>query len=294
MVSNLQFSYTAYQGKDCQKAKREEPVGRQTIAILACLITVGCGSSGGFDPGTPGGGCNTTPVAGQIQNGEKVISRDGRTTLTAAGLLSPITVSIVLDCQPIDFQIGSAYIITFPPANGTVTMTISYADINLGSISVADLRVGEYDVGSDSWNSNGNERLDPVNKIFTLDNPESDTRYAIFVVGGGGGGGDTTPPSTPTVTSVAAGQSSMTIIWTAATDNVGGTGVTSYLIYRRPGLSLGSTDVISTQPSTTLTFTDTGIVGGLEHRTLYCYSVAAQDGNLNRSSASAEQCRQFP
>jgi hypothetical protein len=85
----------------------------------------------------------------------------------------------------------------------------------------------------------------------------------------------------------------MTVTWTAATDNPGGSGVLSYLIYRNPGKN-GGTEVISTQAATTLSYTDTGSSAALVHGTTYCYSVAAQDASLNRSAPSAELCRRFP
>ncbi|NUR61496.1 MAG: glycoside hydrolase [Catenulispora sp.] len=88
----------------------------------------------------------------------------------------------------------------------------------------------------------------------------------------GGGGGDTTPPSTPTGVKVASTtSSSVSLTWTASTDNVG---VTGYDIYR--GSTLAGT-------SATTSFTDTGLAAS----TQYTYTVKAHDAAGNASAASA-------
>ncbi|MFC5908792.1 glycoside hydrolase family 6 protein [Streptacidiphilus monticola] len=87
------------------------------------------------------------------------------------------------------------------------------------------------------------------------------------------GGGDTTPPSTPTgLTVTGTTSSSVSLSWTASTDNVG---VTAYNVYR------GSTKVGTVTSGTT--FTDTG----LSASTAYSYTVTAQDAAGNVSAASA-------
>ncbi|WP_419998894.1 glycoside hydrolase family 6 protein [Streptomyces boninensis] len=89
---------------------------------------------------------------------------------------------------------------------------------------------------------------------------------------GGGGGNDTTAPSRPTgLTVTGKTSSSVSLSWTAATDNVG---VAGYDIFR------GSTQVGS---STTTSFTDTG----LNASTAYSYTVRARDAAGNVSAASA-------
>ena len=89
---------------------------------------------------------------------------------------------------------------------------------------------------------------------------------------GGGGGGDTTPPSTPSgVTVSSTTSSSVSLSWTASTDDVG---VTGYRVYR------GSTLVGS--PSST-SFTDTGLAAS----TTYSYTVKAVDAAGNVSAASS-------
>ncbi|CAI6084088.1 fibronectin type III domain-containing protein [Cohnella sp. JJ-181] len=89
-----------------------------------------------------------------------------------------------------------------------------------------------------------------------------------------GGSGDTTAPTAPSnVASPSKTASSVTLTWTASTDNVG---VTAYEVYR------GST-LAGTTNGTTTTFTDTG----LSANTAFTYTVVAKDGAGNASSASA-------
>ncbi|GAA1360470.1 fibronectin type III domain-containing protein [Catellatospora chokoriensis] len=86
---------------------------------------------------------------------------------------------------------------------------------------------------------------------------------------GTGGGGDTTAPSVPTgLTSTGQTSSSVSLSWSASTDNVG---VTGYEVFR------GSTLVGS--PAGT-SFTDTGLTAS----TSYSYTVRARDAAGNRSA----------
>jgi chitodextrinase len=83
--------------------------------------------------------------------------------------------------------------------------------------------------------------------------------------------GDTTPPSTPTgLTTSAVGQTSITLSWTASSDNVG---VSGYRLY------LGSSQV-GTSPSTSYLFS------GLACGTSYTLGVAAVDGAGNVSGTA--------
>jgi chitodextrinase/lysophospholipase L1-like esterase len=85
-----------------------------------------------------------------------------------------------------------------------------------------------------------------------------------------------TTPGTPTVINV--GASSITISWTASTDNVG---VTGYEIHRAPGTSGGTFTPVGT--SGTTSFSDVG----LPSSTTFRYQVRARDvaGNLSTFSA---------
>ena len=87
---------------------------------------------------------------------------------------------------------------------------------------------------------------------------------------------DATPPTVPTsVTATAASSSSITISWSASTDNIG---VAGYKILRA-GSQVGSV----TTP--TVTYTDTG----LSPSTLYSYTVEAYDaaGNISQASTAS-------
>jgi endoglucanase len=89
-----------------------------------------------------------------------------------------------------------------------------------------------------------------------------------------GDGGDTTPPTAPGgLTVTGSTNTTVSLSWNAATDNVG---VTGYDVYR------GSTKVNAT-PLTTRTYTDTGLTAG----TTYTYTVRARDAAGNQSPASA-------
>ncbi|MFD6422030.1 cellulose binding domain-containing protein, partial [Streptomyces sp. NPDC060198] len=86
------------------------------------------------------------------------------------------------------------------------------------------------------------------------------------------GGTDTTAPTAPTgLTSTAKTSSSVSLSWTASTDNVA---VTGYDIFRA-GVKVGS--------STTTSYTDTGLTAS----TAYSYTVKAKDAAGNISSASS-------
>lgn len=92
----------------------------------------------------------------------------------------------------------------------------------------------------------------------------------------GGASGDTqapTTPGTPTASAVAA--TSVTLTWTAATDNVG---VTAYDIVRVSG---------STETTVAASVTNTATVTGLTAGTAYSFAVYARDAAGNRSSRSA-------
>jgi chitodextrinase len=81
--------------------------------------------------------------------------------------------------------------------------------------------------------------------------------------------GDCTPPSTPTLSSPSHTSTSVTLSWTAATDNVG---VTGYDVYR------GGTKIATV---TTTGYTDSGLSPGA-----YSYTVVARDAAGNTSPAS--------
>jgi chitodextrinase len=91
----------------------------------------------------------------------------------------------------------------------------------------------------------------------------------------GGGGGDTTPPTSPTnLTASAPSSSSISVTWTAATDNVA---VTGYIVERCQGAGCSNFTQVGTP--TASPFVDSG----LTPNTFYNYHVRATDaaGNLS-------------
>ncbi|MFE1292927.1 carbohydrate binding domain-containing protein [Streptomyces sp. NPDC058751] len=99
------------------------------------------------------------------------------------------------------------------------------------------------------------------------------TYYAddISLDGPGGGGGDTQAPTAPTnLTSTGKTSSSVSLSWSASSDNVG---VTGYDVYS------GSNKVLSVSGTS-------GTVGGLSASTAYSFTVRARDAAGNTSGAS--------
>jgi endo-1,4-beta-xylanase len=91
-------------------------------------------------------------------------------------------------------------------------------------------------------------------------------------------GNDTQPPSVPAgLTSTATTSSSVTLAWTASTDNVG---VTGYQVLRAPGASGGTFTQVGTPSSNSFVNT------GLPANTTYRYQVRAVDAAGNASAVS--------
>jgi endoglucanase len=127
-----------------------------------------------------------------------------------------------------------------------------------------------------SWNPDSGDTGGILNGDWTTVDTVKDGYLASIKApafsGGGGGGGDTTPPTVPANVAVTSTTSStVSLSWTASTDN---TAVTGYSVYR------GST-LAGTTAGTT--FTDTG----LSPSTQYAYTVKAFDAAGNTSAASA-------
>lgn len=89
------------------------------------------------------------------------------------------------------------------------------------------------------------------------------------------GGGDTTPPTVPSnVTATAVSSTSISVSWTASTDNVG---VAGYDVY-------DGTNKVGTTTGTTLS------ENSLAASTKYCYTVDAFDAAGNNSGSSTSAC----
>jgi endoglucanase len=123
-----------------------------------------------------------------------------------------------------------------------------------------------------SWNPNSGDTGGILNDDWTTVNTTKDAYLnPIKFAFSGGGGGDTTAPSAPTnLSSPSHTSSSVSLTWSASTDNVG---VTGYQVFR------GSTQVGT---ATTTSFTDTGLAAS----TAYSYTVKAVDAAANVSAAS--------
>ncbi|WP_306610744.1 glycoside hydrolase family 6 protein [Streptomyces lunaelactis] len=90
-----------------------------------------------------------------------------------------------------------------------------------------------------------------------------------------GGGSDTTAPSVPGgLNTTGKTTSSVTLSWTASSDNTGGSGIAGYQVFRN-GVQVAT--------PTGTTYTDTGLSAG----TTYTYTVKARDVAGNISAASA-------
>ncbi len=112
---------------------------------------------------------------------------------------------------------------------------------------------------------------------LALASRESANPPQLVVTSSGGGGGDVTPPSVPTgVNGAPVGSSEVDLSWSASTDNVGGSGVAGYNVYRD-----GSKVNVGLVSSTN--YADTG----LSPSTQYGYTVSAVDNQGNESARSS-------
>lgn len=120
------------------------------------------------------------------------------------------------------------------------------------------------------WQFNG--KFVSLDHQVPLGGPDSTTGISLAERYSGGGPGDTTAPTVPTGLTVGGTTaSSVSLSWTAATDNVA---VTTYQVFRG-GAIVGTTSTPS--------FTDSGLAAN----TAYTYTVRARDGAGNVSAASA-------
>lgn len=119
--------------------------------------------------------------------------------------------------------------------------------------------------------------LPAVRSLLVYD-PSTNPPFSWVPAGSlGGAAGDTTPPSAPgTVTAAAAGNTSVTVSWTAATDNVG---VAGYQLLNQAGTQIGS-DL----PSTARAATVENLAAGS-----YVFGVRAFDGANPRNLGPVKQ-----
>jgi len=118
----------------------------------------------------------------------------------------------------------------------------------------------------------GNSYTYTVKAYDAAGNLSAASNSATATISGGGGGLDTTAPTTPTgLRIVSRTSTSVTVAWTASTDNVGVTGYGAY----RGGVRVGD--------ATTLTYTFTGLVCG----GWYTLAIDAVDAAGNRSAKAS-------
>ncbi|MWC27157.1 carbohydrate binding domain-containing protein [Paenibacillus sp. MMS18-CY102] len=131
--------------------------------------------------------------------------------------------------------------------------------------------------GSGAWDNYNNQS--GQNYTFTAGIHQVKNGQIIANAGSPCAPAETVAPSVPAglqVTAVTA--SSVSISWTASTDNAGGSGMASYSIYRNGTL------VKADQAAATTSYTDTGLAAS----TAYSYTVTAKDvaGNVSAQSAA--------
>lgn len=203
----------------------------------------------------------------------------GNLTVSVPSFTRDIAVKIECEgCDAPDTTPPTAPTNLASPSKTDTTVTLTW------SPSTDNVRVTDYDVyrGSTLVGSTGGATA------YTATNLTANTSYTFTVKAKDNAGNvsaassaltvttnppDTTPPTAPgSLSSPSKLDVSVTLSWTASTDNVG---VTAYDIYRDGTLS-------GTVSGTSTTFTDTGLTA----ETTYSYYVKARDARNNASAAS--------
>ena len=133
---------------------------------------------------------------------------------------------------------------------------------------------------SDEWSITGMAFDSTASRLYVLASrwPDGTAAPSIHVYQVDGLTPDTTPPTSPTnLAATATSQSSITVSWTAATDDVG---VTNYIVERCQGSSCTTFTQVGTP--TASPFVDTGLTAN----TVYNYHVRAVDTSGNPSGWS--------
>jgi len=215
-------------------------------------------------------------------------------TSTSPGTITPLQLAILRDGRG-DVNFGVNYMSPGWVTNrsgttltGTITGTGSFITPSGNSVGFANLAANDLHLASGSPAINAGaaqssgvpsgylpveQYLDPASREARAVNGTLD--LGAFEYDGTTPPPDTTAPSVPSgLTATAVSSSSVSLSWTASTDNVGGTGVSGYRVYRNGSL-VGTTALTS--------YSDTGLVAS----TLYAYEVAAYDGASNVSANSS-------
>ncbi len=188
----------------------------------------------------------------------------------------------------------------FPVANGIYEVRLHFAEVWTGAtapgIRVFDVLaegsvvLDNFDIFAEAGSNTALVKTIPVvvsDGSLTLDfaiviqNPQVCAIEVFPVVGGGSGAGDTVAPSTPgTLASANLTQSGVDLSWSTSTDNVGGSGVAGYRIFRRVPVTQTVEEAQLVGTVTTPSFSDSGLASG----TAYEYRVMAYDGASNVSA----------
>ncbi|MFI0718499.1 cellulose binding domain-containing protein [Streptomyces sp. NPDC021224] len=203
------------------------------------------------------------------------ISKRGAVMAQFARFVRPGCVRLTITANPQTNVYTSAYayadgskvvIVAVNTATSTVSQQFTVSGATSGSVSAY--------VTDGSRNVAATTGPGMSGGTFTASLPaQSITTYVVPV--GGSSGGDTqapTAPGAPTASAVTSG--SVTLSWTAATDNVG---VTGYDVVRVSG---------STETAAASSTTNQAVVTGLTAGTAYTFAVYARDAAGNRSSRS--------
>lgn len=187
-------------------------------------------------------------------------------TCSGGGSNQPPTAAITAPTNGATFTAG---------ANITLTANASDSD---GTVAKVEFFRGATSLGSKTsapWSvvwSNAPAGSYVLTAIAT-DNAGASTTSSAVNITVSPAGNDTTPPSVPSGLAGTPSSNSVSLSWSASTDNAGGSGVAGYDIYRN-GALVGN----STSPS----YTDTGLAAS----TSYTYTVRARDNAGNASAQS--------
>ncbi|WP_321166281.1 glycosyl hydrolase family 18 protein [Luteimonas huabeiensis] len=188
----------------------------------------------------------------------------------AGGANQPPTVSLTAPAQGATF-----------PAGATIGLAAD-ADDNDGAVTSVEFFRGTVSIGTDTTAPYSIAWQNPPAGQHTLtaratdDDGATATSAPVTITVGGNGGPDTTPPSVPTgLQATQRTAASITLSWSASTDNAGGSGVAGYDVYRN-GQIVGS--------PTATGYTDSPLAAD----TAYAYRVRARDRAGNASPPSPE------
>lgn len=257
LVASTAYTYTV---------KAKDAAGNASAASSSVNVTTNASSGGG-------GGTTVTYEAEAAGN----TLAGGAVSATCSTCSGGSKVGYVgnnagtLQFNGINASTAGTYTLTIAYLNGDTAARSAQVSMNGGTATNVSFPV------TGSWSTVGtvqtSVQLSAGNNTIKLSNPSgwAPDFDRIQLNSGSGSSGDTQAPTAPTSAAVmATTTSSITLGWSASTDNVG---VTGYDVYRG-GTYVGTT--------TSTTYTDSGLAAG----TSYSYAVKAKDAAGNVSAAS--------